>query len=585
MPLINLRTDLKSLRYGKDRRGGGSSNQPYIKSPIPKGEGPGLGDEDFLLRGGSLTPVAIANDVSRLSQMFFDFKSPNGLLFTAKQQSLSKSAVNILAGRENTNLPLNNGAYLPTSTLAQAASLPFGGHLLKQGLDPTANTSEANSSGILGGILSSLTGNSNPLGNPIYFDSNAYKEKTLNSTESRLVSFFNTKINTKTPSTELYRYSGGPGSDLGVGNTIISLSKERTGVNNLRFSTSFITPDNRSPKVKKDFREKNPNSARSIDYTSFDKRFEGRVNLGDPGKRKNLRAGYSNGLGEPLDKINAFSLYKSEYVTQDKEVNDFVKFRIGVIDNNDPSKKTFIHFRALIDEMSDNYQADWNATKFAGRGENLYNYQGFDRSISLGWTVAAQSKQELMLMYQKLNYLASSCAPDYSSDGYMRGNLISLTVGGYLYEQVGIMKGINYTVPTESPWEIAINENGESDENVKEMPHIIRVSGFQFIPIHNFVPSIQNNGYGSSLSPSPDSNGKVRNFGEERYISLTNGDTQNYTTNGRGTSFTPPSKRLIEVLDNNELNKSLETRSDFVINQPKPEPLPFLNGQSDTLIS
>ena len=55
-----------------------------------------------------------------------------------------------------------------------------------------------------------------------------------------------------------------------------------------------------------------------------------------------------------------------------------------------------------------------------------------------------------MPMYQKLNYLASVCAPDYSSNGYMRGNLIELTVGGYLYNQVGIMKGINYGVPAES---------------------------------------------------------------------------------------------------------------------------------------
>ena len=34
MPLIDLRTDLKSLKYGHDRPNGGSSNQPYIKVDI-----------------------------------------------------------------------------------------------------------------------------------------------------------------------------------------------------------------------------------------------------------------------------------------------------------------------------------------------------------------------------------------------------------------------------------------------------------------------------------------------------------------------------------------------------------------------
>ena len=48
-----------------------------------------------------------------------------------------------------------------------------------------------------------------------------------------------------------------------------------------------------------------------------------------------------------------------------------------------------------------------------GRAENFHNYEGFDRSISMNWTVPAQSKNELMIMHQKLNYLASNLAPDY----------------------------------------------------------------------------------------------------------------------------------------------------------------------------
>ena len=52
MPLLDLKTDLKSLRFGKDRLGGGNSGQPYITSPIPE-ETNNLGIlyNDFLLRG------------------------------------------------------------------------------------------------------------------------------------------------------------------------------------------------------------------------------------------------------------------------------------------------------------------------------------------------------------------------------------------------------------------------------------------------------------------------------------------------------------------------------------------------------
>ena len=51
----------------------------------------------------------------------------------------------------------------------------------------------------------------------------------------------------------------------------------------------------------------------------------------------------------------------------------------------------------------------------------------------------------------------------------MRGNLVRLTVGGYLYEQPGFITSLTYTVPQESTWEIAINEEGGSDTSVKEL--------------------------------------------------------------------------------------------------------------------
>jgi hypothetical protein len=127
-------------------------------------------------------------------------------------------------------------------------------------------------------------------------------------------------------------------------------------------------------------------------------------------------------------------------------------------------------------------------------------------------------------MYHKLNFLASSLAPDYSANGYMRGNLATLTVGGYLYEQPGIIKSINYSVPQESPWEIGIDNIGVNDINdgidrgVNQLPHMIKVTGFQFVPIHTFVPKLQQNTY------LMDDGGTLDIFGKEKYISLKHED-------------------------------------------------------------
>jgi hypothetical protein len=665
MPLVNLTTNLKDLRYGNDRRDGGSSGQPYIKSPIPAGEGPGFGDYDFLLRGGSLLPGAIAQDVSRLTQMMTDLKSPNGLLFTVKQNALSRSGVNIKAQGKSSaiigdpnRLALNNGIYLPTSTLLQAAVNPLGGHLLKQGINPFASTNTISQ----GNTLSTGFGGAFPLSNPLYLDTIAQNERQNNVNSSRLIQFLDNKINSNVgDQVNLYSYSGGPGSTLGIGKTNILMSKDRTGENNpflagdatntanffstavsfgyndysvftrpsvnfqgakifngknvsaiyeditgtdvlefqyktdnldtgaLRlFSTNVFQPGTFNPQapenvlglgttmdynqiqnaysgsnqnlsnggpnnvynrstILQDFRQRRTDNKGiiSLDYTNEKRRIEGRVNLGDPGNKTIPRTRYTTGTGEALDKITALPLYRSKNIDPQKPINDLCKFRIGVIDNNDPSFKTYIHFRAFLDGMDDSYSADWQAQKFSGRAENLYNYQGFDRKIDLSWTVAAQSKEELMPMYRKLNYLASVCAPDYSDDGYMRGNLVELTVGGYLFNQVGIITGINYTVPMESPWEIAIGDEAtatvntisnalgsrdinqpiQADNTVKELPMIIKVSGFSFIPIHNFVPNLQVNGYGGGDS---DDTGVATSYGEQRYIALSNKFYNNY---------------------------------------------------------
>ena len=49
MGLIDLKTDLKSLRYGNDRIGGGNSGQPYITTTIPDDISSYIGTTDFLL--------------------------------------------------------------------------------------------------------------------------------------------------------------------------------------------------------------------------------------------------------------------------------------------------------------------------------------------------------------------------------------------------------------------------------------------------------------------------------------------------------------------------------------------------------
>ena len=241
MALVNLTTNLKSLRYGKDTIGGGNSNQPYVKTSIPEdlSDVGRTGGPDFLLRGGTLLPKIIGNDVSRMTKMFFDFKSPRGPLFIAKQNLLSLTNVSSQVGYkefkesdtpppEGTSIgnllrslvpPLNQGIYLPLSTIGQAAGNAIGLHLDKQGLGFNFKTT-----------VGSPDGNS-LLGLPTYL--NTIHTNSTDGPKSRLYGLLD-KINTNTQGVnDLYSYSGGPGATLGVGKTNIKmLGDQRTGINN-----------------------------------------------------------------------------------------------------------------------------------------------------------------------------------------------------------------------------------------------------------------------------------------------------------------------------------------------------------------
>lgn len=608
MALINLNSNLKNLRYGNDRPGNGSSNQPYIKDKPEFVEDLGGLAPDFLLRGGLLAPANSVIDVVRLGKYFSDTKSPSGLFFVLKQELLSRTAT-----RTQASGILNEGIYTPLSTLAQAGVNFSGLHLNKQGLNPIP--------GSLGSIRTYSEVVGEETGGAINiirnFITGVIENVTgINLKPNRLVELMKVKItgekdgyfqngivSLKADTVNLFTYPGGPGSILGIGTTNIKMidGTQRTGINNAiskgapdylagikgsptkrieraskpigasfmydyyyinktiafgngeielnddiiggnhkanfidpkassnwHFSTD-IKPEKESDSLtftKKeiseadgvsyryantatDFRKvirdriANNNAAKQIaktvisnspDYNSG-KAIESRVFLGDPGgKNRDLTSYTSGSNGDGASSVNSFDritfqpLYRSATVDTSKPINDLVKFRIAAIDNDEPEQKVFIHFRAFIDSLNDNYNSKIESVNYPGRGEEFFNYSGFSRRFSLNFTVAAQSKAELIPMYKKLNYLSSLTAPDYSKFGYMRGSLIQLTIGGYLYEQPGYLQSLKLEVPEESPWEIGINDEGDFDHSVKELPHIIKVTGFTFAPIHNFIP-------------------------------------------------------------------------------------------------
>ena len=582
MPLLDLKTDLRSLRFGSpntagDRPGSAWSGQPYIVTelgsdflaPTPNRFAIGTGT-DFLLRGGASAFVDATTDAIRLGKMFTDTKTPAGIQFIAKQELLSMTGVNIFAGfkpslRSRFNKArLNDGVYLPLSTLLAAGPTGniIGAHPNKQGTDPT--------------------GLSDALSRPQYL--NWTNRTNPNETAISRVGYLTDEfIVSKNNDKILYSYLGGPqaGSNPSAVRTRINFAKDgtRTGINNPLFQThrglffgrGGATMDGnlleissnqtyRTTNQIQDFRQNIRNSnvvggteliqarkrgtlTNAPDYNS--KNFETRVGAGNPGDPLLDRHDYSKGALDPankkpnvVNKVNAMYMYKAEAVSQDKPKNDFVKFRFAVIDPDKPKLKTFVHFPAFFNgQIQDSMNAKWGEFKYLGRGEEFFNYEGFSRTVSFNFQVVAQSRPELSIMYQKLNYLQSTLTPNFSKQGFMRGNLHQLTIGGYFFEQPGIITALSYTMPEDSTWEIAIPASSQNtsnvgginyrDEGVKELAHRIDVS-VTFKPIHVFLPQT----IGSAFSVGENPKG-IYGFSaiKQRYIALANSETDSVSKN------------------------------------------------------
>jgi hypothetical protein len=198
------------------------------------------------------------------------------------------------------------------------------------------------------------------------------------------------------------------------------------------------------------------------------------ITLSNPGK---TRLGDDGKISDEEDRPDVIQEHRvlTEALGVDKQ--DLIPFEFNTFTPGNVGGK-FLYFRALLDGFSDNYAGDWTGTKYVGRGEELYTYNGFKRDISFDFKAAAFSKADMVPLYDKLNALVGATAPTYGNGLFMQGTFTKITVGDYLKKVPGIIRSVGLTWDKGTPWEI------EGDLRV---PHMLSVS-IAFTPIHNFVP-------------------------------------------------------------------------------------------------
>ena len=518
MPLIDLKTDLKSLKFGNDQPGYGSSGLPYIQTKIPNDPTstgtfnpiyrPGsTGGSDFPIRGGTIDfsigtqtfTVSSKIDKTRIKKFFED--KVRGTAFLQKQIGLQLSNPKIETGNTLFNLaqasPLpgilentrvyNNGI----NTLAQVGVSGTGAHAVRHGTLPfnpfqKNYYSIVNQQNVLGDIqgtnqnrliilsrLKMLTGTGQIVNTNDVLDIN--RVNTLGISLNRNL---------------IFQYLGGPGSVYGVGNTTIRRAVDTTRLRSSRvMNYDQLVSQNINTRINgvattniQDFRtqidEYNP-PYNWLKQDSVDFKF-----YTSPGSYKDKM----NLLGPFIFNNNEAPW---EVEAEKNNTKDTIKFVFEAISNDNPSLSTAIFFRAFLNSgITDNNSAQLNPFKYLGRGENFYTYQGFDRSISFGFKIAVQSEGELMPLYTKLNELMGQVYPDYSAaTGIMRAPIVRVTIGDYLYRVPGFLESVNVTIDNNYPWEINLQNKDYTglDSEIAQLPQVLDVS-ISFRPIMDVLP-------------------------------------------------------------------------------------------------
>lgn len=498
--LINLQTDLKSLRYGSDK--------PFITKDINH---PPTSNEIGLQASRRI------DDTSRIAQMLV---SKPGLKYLAneallqqahagdqirKAQSQGKSLVGAVIKQAASTLL--GTAKIVGSTLAQVPVNGTGTHFLKgfntntylQPSGPGNNSAFASFFGAGGveGAPYALRGETVPgkvASSNFYSGDNvvtaALESLDLSKTSNTYTpdSDFNTAITPEGQASRILQTQSIQGSIPNTLSGTVAPTDSTEQFTNTSSDTDTYLSQERS------YGTKNTNITKEL-----------RVRLGDQGARrgedKKSNAYWTTSPSkDEIDKINAQSPHEGK-LTGETDGRDLVKFRFHILTAD--GKETVLYFRAFIDSFADNYSGQWNPVKYLGRAEDFQVYSGFQRKISLSFKIAAATRSEMEPIYKKMIWLASATAPTYASEGqFMRGTITKITVGDYIYEQPGVLNSVNYAWNTEYPWEIAMTEPEGigKDSMQQELPMVMDCS-IDFTPIHTFTPTTGLQNYITTSKP------------------------------------------------------------------------------------
>jgi len=201
------------------------------------------------------------------------------------------------------------------------------------------------------------------------------------------------------------------------------------------------------------------------------------------------------------DKMNAldYSMSFDQKNLYTNGIQDYISFYITGGMTRPGKSGLIIPFRASLKGMpTDSHNASWNAISIMGRPDKAYIYEGYDRTVGFDFTVAAQSRSEMPILWRKINLLCSFCAPDFSAERPV-GQIARITIGN-LFQNTPMI--INSVTPTfYEKWDTGYTDEGDNEtgKEAKQLPMSVDIS-VSCTYIGDYRP--QFNGRFYSISPN-----------------------------------------------------------------------------------
>jgi hypothetical protein len=517
MAIIDLKTNLKKFKQ--------TSSQPYITHEIPEGNEQGNSYEGIIGRIN-----AQKDDVIRITKFMADVK--NSAKFIATNVGLQK--MNPL-----TELGENLRTYVLSTTLAQIGiGIPGATH--RHGFNPfdtdtyskfkqdelRHNDPEQNRLVKLSknlfidgdDAIQSYNGGANSIFGigrteilrTTYTDSDGSMAKTLTKEYAKNSQDYQKEQFEKDTLLQITKDVIHNDKDTFIGSNGTEFTryddyKENSVTRNVTDNTlSLVDRLNIDTTVTKDFRALLPNLINPVTGKPFVEAYENfnlerRVGLGKSDSTiGQLPIYYSDSAlgGSPQTKIFDKRIDDTNLINPSSEyledqTRDLIRFRIELVDTDNPNFGQFIVLRSIISGYSVSYSSDWSSDKYAGRGEMFKTYSSTDSTISFNFNVFAKSKPEMRIMYQKINSLINGALYPSYKNNKMRGSMVRITVGDMLENQPAIITSFNLSIPDDVSWEIAVDtQNGASNGISKDdyvLPFMLTGS-LTISPIYNFLP-------------------------------------------------------------------------------------------------